>query len=120
MGWPKGKTHSAEARAKISTARKAAWADPEARAKMSAAFKAAWADPEVRAERLAALKASQQASGHALNPEQLAQIKAQIEAGASAAKIAKDWLIHPNYPYGLAKKLGVRFKSRRAATGADA
>ena len=42
--------------AKISAAKKRAWADPEVRAKMSAASKRAWADPEVRAKISAARK----------------------------------------------------------------
>ena len=39
-----GKKHSSAVRAKMSAARKAAWADPAVRAKMSAASKAAWAE----------------------------------------------------------------------------
>lgn len=49
-GRPKGFRCTADTRAKMSAARKAAWADPEVRAKMSAASKAALADPEVRAK----------------------------------------------------------------------
>jgi hypothetical protein len=58
MGWPKGKPRPKETRAKMSAARKAAWADPAVRAKMSAARKAAWADPAVRAKMSAASKAA--------------------------------------------------------------
>jgi hypothetical protein len=54
----KGRHHSPEVRAKMSAARKAAWADPAVRAKMSAARKAAWADPAVRAKMSAARKAA--------------------------------------------------------------
>lgn len=43
MAWPKGKPRSAETRARMSAARKAALADPEVRARMSAASKAALA-----------------------------------------------------------------------------
>ena len=39
-----GRKHSDATRAKMSAARKAAWADPAVRAKMSAARKAAWAE----------------------------------------------------------------------------
>ena len=44
MAWPKGKPRSAETRARMSEAHKAAWADPAVRARMSEARKAAWAD----------------------------------------------------------------------------
>ena len=53
-----GRRHSDVTKAKMSAARKAAWADPAVRAKMSAARKAAWADPAVRAKMSAASKAA--------------------------------------------------------------
>jgi hypothetical protein len=43
-------------RAKMSAARKRAWADPAMRAKMSAASKRAWADPDKRAKMSAVSK----------------------------------------------------------------
>ncbi|WP_135210390.1 hypothetical protein [Vitreimonas flagellata] len=48
LGLPDRRTDP-EVRARMSEARKKAWADPEVRARMSEARKKAWADPEVRA-----------------------------------------------------------------------
>ena len=50
MGRPKGFKCSAETRAKMSEARRRAWADPKVRAKMSEACRRALADPKVRAK----------------------------------------------------------------------
>ena len=51
-----GYARTPETRAKMSAARKRAWADPAVRAKMSAASKRALADPAVRAKMSAARK----------------------------------------------------------------
>lgn len=59
------------------------------------------------------MSAARQAAGEALNPEQHAQIKAQIEAGATPVEIADEWLISVAYTYTLAAKLGARFFNPR-------
>lgn len=56
MGRRPGFTHSAETLAKISAARKRAWADPEVRQRMSAARKRAWAKKAVKAAGLPQLR----------------------------------------------------------------
>ncbi|HUC70345.1 MAG TPA: hypothetical protein VMS01_04055 [Stellaceae bacterium] len=71
---------SAEVRARMSAASKAAWADPEVRARMSAASKAALADPEVRARMSAARKAA------LADPE----VRARMSAARKAALAAKN------------------------------
>jgi hypothetical protein len=55
----KGKSHSAEARAKISAARKGKPLSEERRVALIAANKESWADPGKRARRLKAMRAGQ-------------------------------------------------------------